>query len=148
MEITRDFTASTAIVFGSRILLHKHKKLGIWIPVGGHIDRDELPEDAAVREAREESGLEIKLFHPDTELGVSDVRELARPFHILLEDIEPGHQHIDMIFYATSGTDKLAPEDGETGDLKWFTREELDRPEIPENVREICKHALDVIGKN
>ena len=148
MGTTLDFTATTVIVFGNRVLLHKHRKLGIWIPVGGHIDKDELPEDAVIREAKEEAGLDIKLFGPDASLGVSDVRELVRPMHILLEDIEPGHQHIDMIFYATSETDSLSPRDGEASDLKWFTREELESEEIPENVRAISLDAIRTLGKD
>ncbi len=52
-----DFTASVYIVREGKVLLHKHKKLGIWLPPGGHIEPEEDPNQAALREAKEESGL-------------------------------------------------------------------------------------------
>ncbi len=50
-----DFTASVYIVFKNKVLLHKHKKLGIWLQPGGHIELDEDPNEAALREAKEEA---------------------------------------------------------------------------------------------
>lgn len=41
------------------MLLHLHKKLGKWLPVGGHIEQGELPDMAALREIKEESALEV-----------------------------------------------------------------------------------------
>ncbi|MCK5538907.1 MAG: NUDIX domain-containing protein, partial [Bacteroidales bacterium] len=65
MEVTRHFTATTIVVYNNKALLHMHKKLGFWLPVGGHIDRDELPHVAALREAKEESGLDVELFNDE-----------------------------------------------------------------------------------
>jgi 8-oxo-dGTP pyrophosphatase MutT (NUDIX family) len=49
---------SSAIVVGPRgTLLHRHKRLGLWLQPGGHIDPGEAPEDAALREVAEETGL-------------------------------------------------------------------------------------------
>jgi len=46
---------STGFVFSRdrKILMIKHKKLGVWLPPGGHIDENELPCDAVVREIAE-----------------------------------------------------------------------------------------------
>ena len=74
-----------------------HKKLGAWLPPGGHIDPNELPEDAAVREVREETGLEVELLGTSQQLGSVDI--LIQPICILLEDIQPHHQHIDLIYF-------------------------------------------------
>src|SRR4030042_2977728 len=79
MEITRHFTVWATIVRKNKWLLHFHKSLKKWLPIGGHIDRDELPEEAALREAKEESGLEIKLYNPDEKLGLRKSRQLLRP---------------------------------------------------------------------
>lgn len=57
-----DFTVSLFIVQDGKVLVIHHKKLGQWLPIGGHIELDEDPEQAAYREAREESGLEIELI--------------------------------------------------------------------------------------
>ncbi len=102
MKATRDFTVSIIIVYKEKALLHLHKKMDKWLPVGGHIERNELPEEAAVREAKEESGLKIVLYNPDKQVGMGDARQLVRPAHILLEDIEQFHQHIDFVYYATA----------------------------------------------
>ncbi len=147
MEITRHFTATTYIVHKARVLLHLHKKLGFWIPVGGHVDRDELPHDAALREAKEESGLDVVLYNPDKQIEMGDVKQLLRPMHLLLEDINAFHQHIDFIYYATSDSDVLNPQNGETTNLKWFTRDEIKNLEnAPGNTRALSLEALDLLG--
>ena len=53
-SITRDFTATTFVVHEGATLLLWHKKMQAWLPPGGHIDPGELPEEAALREVREE----------------------------------------------------------------------------------------------
>jgi 8-oxo-dGTP diphosphatase len=125
MEITRHFTVTTTIVHKDKVLLHFHKSLRIWIPIGGHIDRDELPEEAALREAKEEAGLDISLCNLEKKVGVKDVKQLIRPAHIMLHDINAFHQHIDFAFYATTDTFVLKPSEGETNNLKWFTETEI-----------------------
>ena len=50
-ELTRDFTATAFVFWRGKVLLHKHKRLGMWLPCGGHIEPNELPDEAAVRDA-------------------------------------------------------------------------------------------------
>ncbi|NTW22183.1 NUDIX domain-containing protein [Candidatus Falkowbacteria bacterium] len=148
MEITKHFTATTFIVHKDKVLLHHHKKLCFWIPVGGHIDRDELPQAAALREVREETGLDVELYSPDPQIEMGDVMQLIRPAHLLLEDINQFHQHIDFIYYATSQTDALNPQDGETSKLKWFTADEIRTIEdAPANVKPLALEAIELLGQ-
>jgi 8-oxo-dGTP diphosphatase len=51
-----DFTVAIFVVHDARVLVILHRKLGKWLPLGGHIELDEDPELAALREAKEESG--------------------------------------------------------------------------------------------
>ena len=147
MEITRHFTATTIIVHKNKALLHLHKKFSTWLPVGGHIDRDELPQEAALREVKEETGLEARLYIPNRKIEINDVRELLCPMHMLLENINQFHQHIDFIYYATADSDILNPQDGETNDLKWFTAEEIKNLDgILENVKLLSLEAIDLLG--
>lgn len=147
MEVTRHFTATTVVVHRGRVLLHRHKKLGMWLPVGGHIDRDELPHEAALREVTEETGLTVELYNPDPPIDFGDAHQLMRPMHILLENINQFHQHIDFIYYATAHSDDFTPEDGDNEAMKWFTHEELDVfPEAPIGVKKIAHEALDILG--
>lgn len=148
MEVTRHFTATTIVVHDNKALLHMHKKLGFWLPVGGHIDRDELPHKAAIREAKEESGLEIELLDDEEHLVMGDVLELPRPKHVLLEDINKFHQHIDFIYYASSKTSKLSPEAGESGEIKWFSEDELrGLKDLPGNVVKLSLEAIKIFKK-
>lgn len=147
MEITRHFTATTIIVYKNKALLHLHKKLRVWLPVGGHIDRDELPQEAALREIKEETGLEVKLYSVDKKIDLDDAQQLIRPMHIILEDINQFHQHIDFIYYANANTFKLKPQDGQVSDLKWFTLNELKKSKMPANVKKLSLEALRILGK-
>ena len=146
MKTIKHFTATTYVVYKKKVLLHFHKKLNRWLPVGGHIEENELPEEAALREIEEESGLIAILYNPDKPIGVSDVRQLSRPMHILLEDIEQFHKHIDFIYYAYSETDKLQPQDGETANLKWFSMDEINKLDAMENVKALSLEAINLLG--
>ncbi|HWQ14499.1 MAG TPA: NUDIX hydrolase [Roseiflexaceae bacterium] len=143
-EVTRDFTATTFVVHEGRTLLLRHRKLGQWFPPGGHIDPHELPDEAAVREVREESGLEVELLQHGGALG--RVRVLPQPYCILLEDIAPGHQHIDLIYFARVRGGRLAHSEREAHEARWLSWEELDAPEINEDIRELGRRAIELVG--
>ena len=103
-ELTRDFTATTFVVWQGGVLLHKHKKLGRWFPPGGHVEPGELPDDAAVREVLEESGVPVALIG-ERALPLAEPRQLIRPRGVQLETITlesgvPSHEHIDLIYFA------------------------------------------------
>ncbi|MFA5871901.1 MAG: NUDIX domain-containing protein [Parcubacteria group bacterium] len=148
MKNTRDFTANITIVHDNKVLLHFHKDLKRWLPVGGHIEKDELPEEAAIREAREEAGLEIELYDNDKADRIADARQsrLKMPMHIFLEDIHEGHQHIDFIYYAKANTFELNPEEDESVELRWFTAEELDKLDAGQPIKYIAREALELLG--
>lgn len=139
--ITRDFTATTFVVHEGRTLLLLHRKLGKWFPPGGHIDPHELPDQAALREVREESGLKVELLDQGRPLG--PVRVLPQPHCILLEDIGPGHQHIDLIYFARVSGGSLAHAEREAHAARWFSWEELGEPQIAEDIRELGRQAIE-----
>ena len=145
MEITRHFTATVLVVYNNKVLLHKHKKRGSLLPVGGHLDRDELPEEAALREVKEEAGLEVHLYSSRT-LKLTDARVLVQPAHILLIDMNPYHQHIDFVFYASADTAELNPSEGESGDIRWYSKQEVQTVDMPENIRVLALEALELLS--
>jgi ADP-ribose pyrophosphatase YjhB (NUDIX family) len=140
-ELTRDFTATTFVVDQGRTLLLHHRKLGMWLPPGGHIDPHELPDQAALREVREESGLEVELLESGYMLG--HVRVLPQPYCVLLENISPGHQHIDLIYFARVSGGALAPAEREARAVRWYTWDDLGEPEIAEDIRELGRRAIE-----
>ena len=117
--LTRDFAVSVFVVWRSQVLLHRHRKLGLWLPPGGHVEPHELPDDAAVREVSEETGVAIELLGPPP-IDAPGPRQLVRPRGVQLESIAPGHEHIDLVYLARP----LEPYAGElTGDeegLAWY----------------------------
>ncbi len=147
MEVTRHFTATTMIVHGRSVLLHMHKKLKKWLPVGGHIDRDELPLVAARREVLEEAGLEVEFFCEGELQRFSDVQELPRPVYLMLQDINPYHQHIDSLFFARSNTREIPSSAEAFETLRWLTIEEIEKmSDMPDDVIFLAKQAITRIG--
>jgi 8-oxo-dGTP pyrophosphatase MutT (NUDIX family) len=133
MTPTRDFTATAFVYWQSKTLLHKHKKLGLWLPCGGHIDPHELPDDAAVREVLEESGVEIELIG-ERALSIHEPRQLIRPRGVQLEFIQTDHEHIDLIYFAKpvkSYTGFLRDDDPSLG---WYSPEDLQTMNISEEI--------------
>lgn len=56
------FTAGGLVIQNSKILLVRHKKLGIWLAPGGHIEDLEMPHQAALREVLEETGIQCEIM--------------------------------------------------------------------------------------
>jgi 8-oxo-dGTP pyrophosphatase MutT (NUDIX family) len=139
-----DFTASVFIVYDNKVLLHMHKKLGIWLQPGGHIELDEDPNQAVLREAKEEAGLDIELVGAvperlDTKYGSRELippRFLNRHFF----DESRTHEHIDLVYFARSKSGDARPEDG-AGEVRWFTTDELERNELG-ILPDVCRYAL------
>jgi 8-oxo-dGTP pyrophosphatase MutT (NUDIX family) len=154
METTRHFVATTYIVYDGATALHPHERLDMWLPPGGHIDRDELPHEAATREVREETGLAVELLTESGNVSSATVRSLPEPAHLLLEDINRydghvGHQHIDFVYFGAVESRALEPSDGErpADDWAWFTPEELaaNRDRFEADVVELGRAAIEAV---
>lgn len=154
METTRHFVATVYVVQDDAVALHQHDKLGMWLPAGGHIDRDELPHEAASREVREELGFDVDLITTEEDLASETARSMPEPQHFLLEDINVtaegvGHQHIDFVFYGDSPHRDIdpGPDEQPAEDWEWFTREELrNHEEIARDVAEIGRRAIETVS--
>jgi 8-oxo-dGTP pyrophosphatase MutT (NUDIX family) len=98
----------SAVVVGPRgVILHKHRKLGIWVQPGGHVDADETPGEAAAREATEETGLAVELS--------DDV--------VIHVDVHPGphgHTHLDLRYLCTAPDSDPAPPPEESQECVWL----------------------------
>lgn len=130
----KQFTATVFIVKDNEFLFIFHKKHKKWLPPGGHLDPDELPSDAAVREAFEETGLHIELLRQENvwvEMCANG-RSFERPYMCLLEEIperigESAHQHMDFIYVGRPIGGSEVKNECETDGLRWFTLEEINR---------------------
>lgn len=153
METTRHFTATTYVVNGGATLLHDHKRLDRWLPPGGHVDRGELPHEAARREVREETGLDVELVAERDGISSPTVESLPKPRHVQLADVnvyegDVGHQHVDLVYYARAETREVDPGEGEVEPERWewFAATDLDADDrLDRDVREIGKRAIRTV---
>jgi ADP-ribose pyrophosphatase YjhB (NUDIX family)/L-amino acid N-acyltransferase YncA len=111
---TTHVTASAIVVGPRGVVLHRHKRLGIWLQPGGHIDAGETPADAALRECLEEIGLSAEHFSGQPAL-----------VHVDTHDGPRGHYHLDLRFLLAAPDDDPNPPEGESPDARWWSFEEL-----------------------
>lgn len=106
-------TASAVVVGPRGVVLHRHRRLRRWLQPGGHIDPGERPEDAAVRETVEETGLAVS--HP-----------AARPamIHVDVHRAARGHIHLDLRYLLSAPDEDPVPAPGESQEVAWFSWEE------------------------
>lgn len=151
MNVDRHFTVSIFIVYKDKVLLHLHRKAKKMLPLGGHIELNELPEEACIREAQEESGLKINLYNPinmQLKNGCELVGEklLLNPIHTIFGQITPEHYHIDFVYYATTESFETIPGYGESNLFKWYNKEDLKNAKgIQENILIMANEALELL---
>ncbi len=110
-------TGSAIVLDGTgRTLLHHHKRLGLWLQPGGHLDVGEHPHEAALREAREETGLPLAHAQAEPVLVHVDVHEGGR-----------GHLHLDTRYLLLGDPGApFAPAPGESTELAWVPVADID----------------------
>ncbi|MFA6408928.1 MAG: NUDIX domain-containing protein [Gammaproteobacteria bacterium] len=129
----KHFTATVYIVSDAKVLLLEHKKMASWLPPGGHVEENELPSEAALREVMEETGLQVELitsksFQEEKHyLEVNDPRTslIPCPWRFLLEEISQNHYHIDFIYLAKIINNKIKNNEGHN--LQWFSILDLEK---------------------
>lgn len=153
-----DFTVSAFIVHPkeSRLLLHRHKKLGILIQPGGHVELAEHPWETMTHELEEETGYELsQLKVLQAREPISGMVEQVHPVPLALRTHdfpgeEPAHFHTDMAFgFVTDELPLGKPGEDESDELFWLTAEEIraiPEGDIPPDARTIALHVLKYHG--
>lgn len=133
MNPNRQFCASAYIIDPStkKILLVRHKDYDRWTQPGGHIEEGEIPEETAVREAFEETGVKIKI------LGDHFPREddYIRPLGIQRNRSSHGDTFIDIIYPAVPIRDMALKMNEESSNIQWFSRDELDHINVFNDIK-------------
>ena len=143
-----DFTVAIFVVHERRVLVIHHRKLDRWLPLGGHIELDEDPEQAALREAREESGFDVELLGERPPTTGPGTRALLAPRFLDIHRISETHEHIGMIYWARPRNGRLSLASAEHHDIRWCAAEDLDalRPPMSTAVKWYCRTAIEEIG--
>ena len=145
------------MVHEDRVLLHWHSKVRAWLPPGGHIEENEDPVQAVLREVEEETGVRAEVVSTGDSFELDYPTQVMPPFTIMVEDIQDPvagyHQHIDMIYFC-----RLAGAAGPLNDgWIWVNREtlasEAPLPPVgtpaeppPEDVRLLALEAFEVVA--
>ncbi len=147
-----DFTTEVLIVHKDKVLLRVHDKYNKWLGVGGHIELDEDPTETAIREVKEEVGLDITLYSP-AELAVDgEFRELVAPAFLNRHRINETHEHVSFIYFAYSETDVIDPTllKEALPEIRWFKADELSDPkfDIAETMQKYAREALRCLSRS
>jgi 8-oxo-dGTP pyrophosphatase MutT (NUDIX family) len=140
-----DLVVCGFLVHNNKVLLIHHKKLGLWIPPGGHIDKDETPDETLERELKEELNLEIEILNRnDVPMGGNIVKQLAVPFYVNVHRVGD-HDHCCFFYLCKpKNPEKLIMNKSELKDYAWFSVEELKQKHVPDDVRNIAMKAFEL----
>ncbi len=133
-------------VDGKKVLLVKHKKLGVWIYPGGHIEENESPLECAIRESVEETGSSFEVLSTDNFSVIEEgAKSLPKPL-VIMDEIVPyatgTHEHFDMIYLGVAKNDEFRRND-ESSDCRWFEYDHIDDLKTFDNVKQIIRFAFN-----
>lgn len=119
----------------------------LWLPIGGHIELDEDPEEAAIREAREESGLDVTLCGTRPTFAVTGTKALIPPIFLDIHSINKTHKHVALMYLATTTSNKVTLAQNEHTDIRWFSQKDLDNLSynLKDSIKYYAKQALKIM---
>jgi 8-oxo-dGTP pyrophosphatase MutT (NUDIX family) len=126
---------------GRSFLLAHHRKLGRWLQLGGHVDGEGDVALAALREAREESGMQDFTFLPGPHV-VLDVDVHAIP----ARRDESAHFHHDVRFLLVAAPGQELVVSDESHDLRWFAMDELESVAAEESLLRMGRKVRSLLG--
>ena len=157
MPVVRHFTATAYVVHDGHVALHWHPKVKAWLPPGGHVEENEDPVQAVLRETEEETGLKTAVVPVGPEFDLDYPIMVQPPLTIMVEDIHDPvdgyHQHIDMIYVSRPVGTPGPLNDGwvwvgweELADGAALDRDAGPKEPPPEEVRVLAKQAFALVA--
>jgi 8-oxo-dGTP diphosphatase len=133
-------------------LLLLHKKLGKWLPPGGHLVEGEEPHKGVLRELLEETGVPGRIINllDMPKVGTPATAQLPSPFCILRETIASGieceeHIHIDFVYVIEINLSEPLDLCSEEASLaKWVSSENMHLIDTYENVKQVCREISSI----
>jgi 8-oxo-dGTP pyrophosphatase MutT (NUDIX family) len=123
-------TASGLVIKGGKVLLIFHPYIKQWLQPGGHIDDDELPIEAAIREVHEETGILCEPTEGRLDPIDIDLHEIpANP-----KKGEGAHLHIDLLFLLQVIEERESSEDIQKA---WTPFDQITNPRIQRTLQRL-----------
>lgn len=148
----KHFVATGLIYFDKKVLLVKHRQLNKWLPPGGHIEENELPEEALLREITEETKCKVKIISTeDNSLAGDGIQVLKNPLCILTEIVNTPpaiHYHIDMVYVCQATSPHVVLDFDEIEDIGWFELEELSTLDTFSNLPSLVRKGYDYLASH
>ena len=140
-----DFVVSVFIVRKEKILLVYHKRYNEWLPIGGHIELDEDPEEALYREIKEECGLKVRILSRAPAIRHAGVKPIPTPDFVDVHRITDRHKHIAFIYFAVSDRGEVKLHECEHREYRWVGRHELrdKKLNLTKSIYFYCLQALE-----
>jgi 8-oxo-dGTP pyrophosphatase MutT (NUDIX family) len=143
-----DLTVIAYIIYRGKVLLTHHNKYNLWLPVGGHVEKDEDYESALLREIKEETGIDVEILNKSDIPVVGDtVKNLPLPFYSNVHTVKDSHSHCGLYYICRAKSDKINLNYNELKGFAWFSKEDLNQEQVPADVKAIAAKALEVYKK-
>jgi 8-oxo-dGTP pyrophosphatase MutT (NUDIX family) len=142
-----DWTVVVYIVHEKKVLFVFHKALQKWLPLGGHIELNEDPDEALLREVKEESGIEdveVLVTKPNIKVDASERKFLYTPSYMDIHTINEKHRHIGLIYFLRAKTSAVRLAEQEHTEIRWLAKEQFNDPKfhLEESIKFYAKEAL------
>lgn len=142
-----DLVVAGFIFDNDKVLLIHHKKLDMWLPPGGHIDKDETPDEALLREIKEELGIDVEILNKNELQAEGKIKkQLATPIYVNVHDIGD-HDHCCLFYLCRLKNNTINVNKNELNDFKWFSIEDLNKDIISSAVRNQALKAFEILEK-
>ena len=141
----RHFTAAAVVLNDDgEVLLVHHNKIGLWLYPGGHIDPNESPAEAAIREVAEETGIQAQVLG-DTGFTHPAVQGHVAPWVVIEMDVtdtkDGQHRHIDFVYVCRSSSSTLAAQLEEVSGARWVPVSDIAQLPTPAELPELAAAA-------
>jgi len=142
METEHEFISTVFVVQNNKVLLNFNNKCKVWVPIGGHIEKNEKPCESVIREAKEESGLDIELVDPYKKFENAN---MMQPVALRLDHITDTHKHMNLTYFGKIVGGKFREISDDGAPSKWFSKQDLLETEMPDSIRELGLKSLEAL---
>lgn len=141
---------SCIVVKRGKILLIFHNKLHKWMYPGGHVEENETPQEAVLRETKEETGYSVSIMGAKP-LGLgknAQALEMPMPSMVLYEDVpyKTGrHMHFDFVYFGVAKGRQGRLAKGESTRMMWITEKDISKLDTFGNIKKILRYSFKEI---